>query len=153
MIILTDSREQNELNFNSKQIDWVQIVALPFGDYTCVMDYKGKLQLAPVVFERKSIGDAFGSLGKGYGRFKNELNRAREVGTLLVIIIEGTLRDVLNGYQHSKRKGVEVVRQLFTLMIKHHVPCVFCKDRREMVKYIMFSFEACEKEYIRKCKI
>jgi len=153
MIILIDSREQNELNFNFKQVDWVQIVALPCGDYTCIMEYKGKLQLAPVVFERKAKGDLYSTLGKGYGRFKRELIRAKEAGILLVIIIEGTLRDVLNGYQHSKRKGIEVVRQLFTLLVKHHVPFVFCKDRKEMVHYITFTFESCEKEYIRKCRL
>ena len=133
MVIYQDTREQKPLTFSShKAVEQVIKATLPYGDYAC----KHNNEKIPVVFERKSLGDLFGTLGKGYKRFKKELNRATEDGVRLVIIIEVDLLKVKKGYKHSKMKGIGVVRTLFTLMTKHHIPFVCCKNRAEMELYI-----------------
>ncbi len=108
-------------------------MALPCGDYCC--QYKSGY-IAPIIFERKSIGDLFGTLGQGYERFKRELLRAKELDLKLILIIEGTLGKVLKGYEPSEIKGISIVKKLFTLFIRYNLMPVFCKDREECSKYI-----------------
>ena len=91
-------------------------------------------------------------MGKGYGRFKREIQRAHEGKSTLIIIVEGTLTEVAKGYSHSQIKGVSMVYKLFTLWIRYGVQTVFCKDRREMSGYIMNFYIACGKEYVRRKK-
>ena len=133
MVIYVDTREQKPLEFSpNKVVEQVVRAKLPYGDYGC----KNGGDRIPVVFERKSLGDLFGTLGKGYKRFRKEINRAIEDGVLLIIIIEVDLLKVKKGYKHSKMKGIGVVRTLMTLMTKHHIPFVCCKNRKEMELYI-----------------
>ena len=105
---------------------------LEYGDYSCHCDG----QVCSVFFERKSLSDLFGTLGKGYNRFKREVNRSIEDGNLLVIIIESTLTDIIKGYKHSSMKGEGIMRTLFTLMTRHHIPFICCSSRKEMTTYI-----------------
>jgi len=132
LIIITDSREQKPLHFNNKNIDMVTWAKLDYGDYSAHCDG----QVCPVYFDRKSIGDLFGTLGKGYSRFKKEINRSVEDEANLVIIIEKPLTDIIKGHKHSSMKGIGIARTLFTLMVRHHVPFVCCSSRREMATYI-----------------
>jgi len=145
--ILVDSREQNALKFKSKHLDNVIVQKLDYGDY----QVKFKDSYVPkIAFERKSISDLFGTLGKGYKRFKREIIRSQEDKALLIIIIEGTLSDVSSGHKYSQRDGKSLAKQLFTMMIRHHVPFVCCSTRKEMSKYIVSFFEALGTEHIRK---
>ena len=41
----------------------------------------------PIAFERKSISDLYGTMGKDYPRFKKEMNRANASGVGLILII------------------------------------------------------------------
>ena len=139
MVIYQDTREQKELNFTSYQeVEKVVRTALPYGDYAC----KFNEERIPVVFERKNLGDLFGTLGKGMNRFKKELNRASKDEVALIIIIEVDLLKILKGYKYSKMKGLSVIRTLFTLMLKHRVPFVTCKNRKEMELYIVEFFSS-----------
>lgn len=117
---------------------------LDFGDYSAHCDG----HVCPIYFERKSIGDLFGTLTTGYKRFKQEVNRSIKDGSKLVIIIEVSLSDILKGYEHSTVKGESIAKTLFTLMVRHHIPFVCCTSRREMANYISEFYYA----YFRNIK-
>ena len=135
------------LKFNHPQITEVIKEKLDVGDYMAEFSDGHRPN---IVFERKSIADLYGTLSKGYERFKKEIKRSHESNTTMFIIVEGTMTDVLKGYKHSKRKGISIVAQLFTIMIRYGVKTIYCKDRREMVKYITEFYLCCGREYIRK---
>lgn len=120
---------------------------LDVGDYGCEFEDG---YVVPAVFERKSIADLFGTLGKGYPRFKRCIKRAKDSGKTLFIITEGTLTKVLKGYERSSIKGVSMVYKVFTLWARYGVQTIFCRDRDEMSEYITNYYIACGKEYVRK---
>jgi len=134
--IYIDTREKSPLTFTSPYINEVFKTTLQYGDYSCKVDG----QRVPVVFERKSLSDLCGTLGKGHETFRREIDRAKEDKILLVIIVEVDLLKILKGYKHSKMNGLGMVRTLFTLMTKHKVPFVTCRNRAEMELYISEFF-------------
>jgi ERCC4-type nuclease len=99
-----------------------------------------------VVFERKSINDLYGTLSKGYSRFKQEIERSKGLRILLIIIVEGSLRRVLSGCSNSRRTPISIVYQLFTLRVRYGIETVFTNTREEMSQYITHYFLAEEKE-------
>ena len=133
MILLCDNREQKPLTFDKDYIEMVVPCTLSYGDYRGV---SSKGVWSPVVFERKNKSDLFGTLGKGYSRFKREINRSIEDGSKLVLIVECSLSSILKGYKYSKMKPEGIMRTMFTLMTKHGIPFVCCSSREEMVTYI-----------------
>lgn len=96
----------------------------------------------PVCFERKSIGDLFGTLTNGHERFRKELDRAKENNFKIILIVEGTLSEVLAGYKHSSVKGSSILKTMFTLWMKYDLTPVFCPNRSEMKRFITETFEA-----------
>lgn len=141
MHITIDTREQTPLKFigvetSSKKID--------FGDYSCILSDG---HVVPVVFERKSVCDLFGTMSVGYERFRNEINRCKESNFKMIIIIEGVLTKVSKGISHSCRSGDSVLSQLFTIWIKYDITPVFCKDQEESSKFITLFYTAFEKKY------
>lgn len=127
-----DTREQKPLQLEESYVTSVSRATMKYGDYGC--KFEGKR--VPVVFERKSIPDLFGTMGKGFTRFKKELNRATKDNVLLIIIIEKSLTEVRKGYKRSRMNGVGVSRTLFTFLTKYKIPFVCCKNREEMAIYI-----------------
>jgi len=83
VIILCDTREQNPLEFNHPYVEGTERVALSVGDY-CVRfkDFHQPL----IFFERKSIPDLFGTMGKDYKRFRKEIQRSKESKSELIIM-------------------------------------------------------------------
>lgn len=148
MKIIIDTREQLPLKFRrGKHIKEIEHIKLDYGDYRAV--FKDG-HIPPFVFERKSMSDLFGTFGKGYPRFKKEIIRAQDKGDVIIIIVEGSLSEVFKGIPHSKRKGSSIVSQLFTLMVRHHIPFVCCTDRKEMVAYITQFYISVGKRYIER---
>lgn len=145
MIITTDSREQNPLLFenlqNFNEIEQVVVGCLSYGDYSAV---SGDLT-CPIFFERKGLGDLFGTLGKGYARFKREASRCALDGNRLVILIEGSFSDIISGYKHSTMSGIGVLRTLFTLYVKYGIHFVCFNNRYDMANYIVECFSAWER--------
>lgn len=133
MKILIDTREQVPLEFTHEYVTGTIRRKLDVGDYS--VEYKDG-SVPSVVFERKSLGDLFGTMGKGYPRFRKELLRAQESDTKLILIVEATKAQVLRGYKHSRMKGLTVYRKLLTLWIKYGLVPMFCKDRAEMAHTI-----------------
>jgi len=146
MKILVDNREKAILDFEHPYITSLEHTTLSVGDYGCRYNDN---HIPPVFFERKSIPDLFGTLSKGYSRFKREILRSKEQKVLLVIIIEGSLTKILKGYERSQRSGDEIVKQLFTLMVKHHIPFICCSSRDEMSRFITETYLAIGRERIR----
>ena len=151
MIIQIDTREQLKLTFDmeNKYLDGVELCKLDAGDYGCRFNDG---HIPPIVFERKSIGDLFGTLGGGHSRFKKEIQRAKDNGVQMIIIIEGTMSKVLRGHEHSTIEGISILRTLFTLWVKYGVIPVFCKDRVEMSRYIVEFYVSVGKQYIKEKK-
>jgi ERCC4-type nuclease len=142
-IILCDTREKKRLEFRHPDIAFTKKQKLLVGDY-CIRFSDG--YIPPVIFERKGVGDLFGTLTGNYDRFKSEVLRSREAGIILILIIEGTLSKVLKGYKHINPKnpgtrihidGLRIIRTLFSLYVRYEVTPVFCKDREEMQNYII----------------
>lgn len=148
MKVLVDTREQRPLLFNHP---WITVTKrkLDTGDYACEFeDGYGP----PIVFERKSVPDLFGTLGNGYKRFKRSIIKAQKTNTTIIVIVEGTLSDVFDGHRFSNTNGETNVKKLFTLWIRYGVMPVFCLDKQESAQYITEFFMACGREHIRRKK-
>lgn len=140
MRMIVDTREQKPLDIRpGGTISEVRVEALPFGDYGAEWE-TGKQM--PVVIERKSIPDLWGTMTTGYDRFKREMERAREAKFKMVLVIEGSLMDVYDGFERSAFKGDSMVKKLFTMWVKYDLVPVFCTDRREMKRFVIETFEA-----------
>ena len=147
MIILCDTREQNPLQFNHPYVEGTENVALSVGDY-CVR-YKDTHQ--PLIFfERKTIPDLFGTMGKGYKRFRREVKRSQENKSELIIIIEGTVTDILRGTKYSQVTGIRILRTILSVWDKYKVVSVFCRDRKEMATFIAEYYCAYGRNRLRK---
>ncbi len=133
MKILIDSREQKPLEFDFPYVEEIRVEKLEVGDYT--VEYNDGYR-PPVIFEKKSIPDLYGTLGKGHKRFKKEIAKAKDMNIKLILIIEGTLSKVLKGYEHSTLSGISIVRTVFSLWLRYGLTPVFCKDRAEMQTFI-----------------
>jgi len=145
MIIYRDTREQKVLDFKigdgiSKVVD----TKLPYGDYAAAWEDKAgnHISFMPIFWDRKALGDLFGTLTSGVERFKREIQRALEDKVSLKIIIEGCRREVEMGYEHSTVSGKTILKTLDTLHVKYGIEHVFCNDRSDMVKTIVSKFQA-----------
>ena len=142
LIMLTDSREQNPLSFDGMEdVGKCETIGLPFGDYTAMVDGRQ----IPVAFERKSLGDLYGTMTQGYLRFKKEMLKAKECGHKLILITEGTYSDVLEGYSHSEFSGEAMVKKLSTLAIKYDLEWWPCENRKVMRRRIVETFSAVQR--------
>jgi len=143
MKLKIDTREQAPLNFKEGVFAEIVREGLPVGDYWCEVEGAE----IPIVFERKSLGDLFGTMTSGYARFKREMARARQAGITLVLIIEGSMKDVAKGYQYSKFDGNAMLKKLFMLWIRYDLFPVFCEDRRTASRFIEETFSAVARNY------
>ncbi len=148
MIILQDSREQKPLAFSSPWVSEVRVQKLDVGDYGCIFEKDG--HEPNIYFDRKSLGDLYGTMGTGYKRFKKVIIRAKERDTTMFIIVEGSLTRIGAGFNRSQIKGASMLLKLFTLWLRHGVQTIFCKDREEMSMYIVQFYIACGKEHYRR---
>ena len=145
--MIVDTREPISTALDFSGLPFVTEVvrdALPVGDYMVQFEDGTR---PPISFERKAIGDLFGTMTQGHKRFKREIERATDAGITLTLIIEGTLSDVLQGVPFSQFDGDACVRKLMTLYVRYGIQPVFCKDRIEMVRFIYESFCAIGRNY------
>lgn len=142
MIVKVDSREQRPLPFKvCGNVSKVLTIGLPFGDYWC--EYEDGCEM-PIAFERKSIADLFGTLSNedGIRRHKVKIEKAKAVGVELYLIVDGTLSDVLDGASHSSVDPNALVKRVFTFKVKYGLHPIFCTDDKEMVRYMIETWEA-----------
>lgn len=145
MKIIVDTREQLALDFKHKSVKSIVNKCLSVGDYGAITDCGFQF---PIVFERKSIPDLYGTLSKGYDRFKREIERSKEENLQLIIIVEGHLSKVLTGTNYSVRTPESLVYQIFTIWVRHGIQTIFCKDREDTAEYITQFYIAHEKHYL-----
>ena len=144
LILLSDTREQSPLSFEGLDgIDKIETIGLPFGDYTCMIDGRQ----VPICFDRKSIGDLFGTMTSGYERFKREMQRAKDNNHKLILITEGTYSDVLDGYSHSEYSGESMIKKLATLAVKYDLEWWPCESRQVMALRIRDTFTAVQRTW------
>jgi len=136
LTLVTDTREQEALEFPPCEGVKHLKVALPVGDYGALLD---GLPL-PVCIERKSIADLFSSFSTGYDKEKAKIIRAKEMGWKYILAIEGTVTRVLQGHFYwngtdevwHPKSGLSQLRQLLTISIRYGVECWYCQSRSEM---------------------
>jgi len=148
MIILCDSRENMRvgrdsglLHFEHEAIEYEQVTALPFGDYWCV--YKDGT-VSPFIFERKAIGDFFSSFSNGYKNERKKLDKFFENDygiNQYIVIIEGSISDILKGYKYSHKNGRDLIRTMLTWWNKYKVITLFMK-RHEIEFFIPELFSS-----------
>ncbi len=140
MKVKIDSREQRPINFEvSGSVSTVTTEGLPFGDYWATYENGEEM---PIVFERKGMADLFGTLTSGMERFKKELQRCKENNFKMILIVEGTLSEVLVGTLHSTVEGKTILKTMFTLWVKYDLTPVFCPNRSEMKRFMIETWEA-----------
>ena len=123
---------------------------LPVGDYACrYLDGS----TAPIYFERKSLPDLFSTMTQGHRRFKQEVQRAKALRVVLILIIEGSLSKVYEGVPYSRLSGESCVQKLYTLWLKYDLMPVFCTSRAEMMAFIKETFEAVGRMKVAERKI
>lgn len=150
MIIWQDTREQEPLDFSGFDIiTEVKESKLDCGDY-CIQFKNGFIP--NLRFERKSIPDLFGTLGKGHKRFKQEIERANTFSIKLILLIEGSLSEVDNGTYYSTIEGGSIIKTVFSLWERYGVYPIFAKDRAECARYIVEIGSAIGRKAIRDLK-
>jgi ERCC4-type nuclease len=124
----------------------VLTVGLPFGDYwASIEDKKGnELSEVPIMFERKTIADLYSTLTNedNIERHKEKIRKAEEMDCKLFLIVEGTLSDVEQGVPYSQTEPQKLVRTVFTFMVKYGFIPIFCNDDKEMVRFMLYTWEA-----------
>ena len=85
-LIYVDTREQSWLKFDIP----FELKSLPYGDYACSLNSK-------CFIERKNLSDFISTLSVGnLNRFKNEINRAKNDNSYIIVIVEDTLTNAQN---------------------------------------------------------
>lgn len=92
--------------------------------------------IPPIAFERKELFEIFGTLSQGYKRFHKEILRAKNKQIQVIILVNGTLAQLLQGSPFSKRTPDSIIKQIFTLMIKYNIWTAFMASREEMSEFI-----------------
>jgi ERCC4-type nuclease len=147
LTLIVDSREQLPLSFPSSTFS-VERAGLNVGDYQCRWGEK----MIPIAFERKSLGDLFGTMTNGYERFRKEMERAKDQKIELILLIEKSMREVAKGYEHSRFSGDSMLMKLATLHVKYGLSYHFFNDRFEMTRFITETFKAVNRHYQKEEK-
>lgn len=132
MKIVTDTREQLNLDFTGfKDVEVVR-TKLDAGDYSLV----GYESL--ITFERKSVQDLVGTLIGGHERFLRELERMQDYKEKYILIEHSPA--ILYSYcvKHGwENKFNTIIQSLLAYAYHYRVRVRFCKDRQDMTKYIV----------------
>ena len=150
LVLLVDSREQLPLDFKEGVFDKVEVEGLAFADYHCQYIFGETIddqRTIPIVFERKTLPDLFNTVTRGHDRFKRMLDKVREADYEAVLLIEGSMRDVVNGTEHSSVDGNAILKTVFSLWVRYGLMPVFCNDRREMARFIEETYTAVARNY------
>ena len=143
MKLLIDSREKIPLEFRHGTFDSIETRGLPVADYW--LELEGTE--VPLCFERKGLGDLFQTMTHGYERWKKMIEKAEVLGLKVILLIEGSLREIHKGYKHSEYSGESMLKKLAMLRVRHDLEWHCFNDRREMARYIEEIFDAVRRNY------
>lgn len=116
--IVIDSREQQPYDYPG-----AVVMALRSGDYSL---FGCETRVA---IERKTLSDAYSSLGGGRKRFERELERLSGMD-YAAIVIEATLEEFLRAPAFSKMNPKAAMNSLLAWSVKYHVCIFFAGSRR-----------------------
>lgn len=125
LVIVIDSREQQPYEFTGAVVG-----CLASGDYS-IVGYENR-----VAIERKSLADAYGSLGRGRERFERELQRLAKLD-YAAIVIESTLEEFLTSPAFSQMNPKAAVNSILAWSVKYRV-CVFFAGSRPLAKALTY---------------
>lgn len=124
-----DTREQKPLFFKNSRSN-----KLDFGDYTM-----GGSNYSYTYVDRKSESDFKGTMGVGFKRFTNELQRAKDFNAYLYVVIEKSLPQIIKNNAYLKKykmKGASNMdyilhnMRVLTHQFKGHCQFVFTDSRQ-----------------------
>lgn len=140
--IIIDTREQFPYEFKHSKSFTKEVRKLDEGDYGLEVD--GIIQ--PIIVERKSAGDLFGTLTKGHKRFINEIKRAKDKNLLMYVVVDAPYRSIYEGKFpnsfRSKVKGFVIAKICHSIELKYKIKFVFCQDRQESQRFIQDLFNS-----------
>jgi len=129
--IYEDTREKRPLSFGKKIT--VEAKKLDYGDYSSGGDLN---------IERKSLSDLLGTLSSGWTRFQNEMDRAKEAGAYVVILVDTDINTFM-GFKfqsqiHSKASHDFIFKRCRDLCraYPHNVQFLFSGGRRDSAQLI-----------------
>ena len=128
--VLIDTREQKPLYFKNRGQ-----LKLDFGDYTLA-----ESNFSNTFVDRKSATDFVGTFGKGFQRFRKEMQRCVEVDCYMYIVVEKSIEDMYEQYFPGKRNST--LNWAFSNMIQlqnefpRKCQFVFTNNRQESEKII-----------------
>ena len=138
-VIFADSREQNPLDFDNT----TRTKGMSFGDY--------RMANSNVYIERKSLGDAWGTLSGGIERFEREIIRAKEAGAYLIILVESSFESLEKFPTQRQVYGkikipIEFIHHNIRDLLQRYegIQFLFVKNRDEASRIIQKVFSADE---------
>jgi len=124
--VKVDSREQLPYTFKNMEIETFR-GCLKTGDYS-LLNYP-----CEIIIERKTLPDLFGIVGNHRDRFKRELQRMRDTCDFPVLLIEGTVLDIMekNLPYGSLIHPNAVIGSLISWSVKFNVRVIFAGSRKQ----------------------
>lgn len=119
MIIVQDTREQRPYHFPG---DEVAVRTLHTGDYS-IEGYEDR-----ICIERKSLQDAYQSLGRERARFEREMQRMARID-YAAVVIEATLQEFLRGPAFTRMHPKAAVASILGWSVKYGIHVFFAGDR------------------------
>lgn len=136
-VILIDSREQRPYEFPG-----AKVVGLKSGDYS-LLGFEDRIAI-----ERKSLQDAFSSVGQGRKRFERELERLSQL-EYAAIVLEANLEDFLTPPAYTRMNPKAVINSLIAWSIRYRVFVFFAGSRqlgRTLTRRLLEKFWTHQKE-------
>lgn len=129
--VIIDTREQRALSFGDSKVD-----TLKFGDYARANEGANSVRI-----ERKSLPDAIQTFGVGLDRFEREIQRAKDAGCNLVILVEDKFSNFMSFpyLPHIRSKcTVDYISHNIRYLINSYdnVQFLFCDNRVEAARLI-----------------
>lgn len=135
--IIIDNREQKELRLSCA----TEHGTLKVGDYGL------KDSTDNIFVERKSLNDMVSTLSSGYERFQREIERAIQLDSYIVIMVEEDINsalsfDYLPYMRHAKAKPSFIFKRLRELLTKYpnNLQCLFVDGRIDASKILLSIF-------------
>lgn len=130
-VIVIDSREKQPYEFPGAVVR-----ALPAGDYSLL----GRED--EVAIERKSLADAYSSLGANRERFRREIERLAEYD-FAAIVVEASLPEFLAAPPFSHLHPHAAIGTLLVWSVRYRLPVFFAGDRahgRATTRHLLTKF-------------
>lgn len=135
--VLIDTNEQLPWSFDA-ELFTTERRSLETGDYSI----PGLEHL--VTIERKSLGDAVGTVIHDWQRFRKQLHRMAGMDAATVVV-EAALKDILLHKYESDANPLSVLGKMISMYLDHGVHVVYASDREcaevEAASYLTLAYK------------